>query len=126
MSDSYGYFAPPAAAGRPIPPPPPPAQLPPPPPAPIGSYADGMILAPGGRVAVSGVDYDEALMMHSATVTSYANMRSTTRPGHYPVGGRMGWGERFWAGVDLAKTCWLVLKDEPLLLLVPLATLLAS
>ena len=128
MSDSYGYFAP-AVADRPIPPPPPypPAQSPlTPPPPPIGSYHAGMTLSPGGRVAVSDADFDEQLMMHGATMTSYANMGKSSRPGYYPVAGRMGWGERFWAGVDLAKTCWTVLRDEPMLLVVPLMTLLAS
>lgn len=56
----------------------------------------------------------------------YSAMGQQLRPGHYPVGDKLSWSERFSAGLDLAKTCWGVLRDEPALLVVPLLTLLAS
>ena len=125
MSD--GYFAPPPSARPPIPPPPSSPPPPPPPPSAFGSYGGGP-LAQGGRVAVAGVDQFEHGMLATSSMTSYGQMGMTTstRPGHYPVGARMGFFERLSAGFDLAKTCWDVLRSEPMLLLVPVMTLLAG
>jgi hypothetical protein len=105
--DGFGYFAPPPGQ-RPAPPPPPafpPPSFPPPPPS---AYEQGMLL--------------------TAETTSYGAMGvvTTGRSGHYPVGGKMSFFERVGAGLDLAKTCWSVLRSEPMLLLVPLTTLLVS
>jgi Family of unknown function (DUF6159) len=131
--DDYGFFAGPVAkrpAGPQIPPP----SIPPPPPAPftdlsrppIGAYREGMELQPGGRVMVTGPDFDEQTMMYGATRDSYAHMGKTLRPGHYPVGQKLGFFERIGAGIELAKTCWRVLRQEPQLLVVPVLALLAS
>ncbi|BEP14933.1 hypothetical protein acdb102_32440 [Acidothermaceae bacterium B102] len=117
-----GYFAPPVSK-RPDRPPPP--SYPPPPPTAFGGYA-GPPLPPGGRVAVSEMDSLEQSMLASAARTSYGQMGMSTRPGHYPVGAKMSLLERIGAGLDLAKTCWTVLRSEPMLLLVPIMTLLAG
>ncbi len=111
------YFAPPPSARPSIPPPPsspPPPAFPPPP--------------PGGRVAVSEPDAYEQGLLGQAAMASYQQMGvgSAGRPGHYPVGERMSFFERFSAGLDLAKTSWSVLRDEPQLLLVPVMTLVAG
>jgi hypothetical protein len=120
---SDDYFAAPIRplSARPAIPPPPSS----PPPSAFGTYTGGP-LAPGGHVAVAGLDpYEQSLMAQSA-MTSYGQMGMSTRPGHYPVGARMGFFERLSAGFDLAKTCWAVLRREPMLLLVPVMTLLAG
>ena len=83
-------------------------------------------MAPGGQVAVAGLDpYEQSVMAQSA-MTSYGQMGMSTRPGHYRVGAKLSFFEKLAAGFDLAKTCWAVLRSEPQLLLVPVMTLLAG
>jgi Family of unknown function (DUF6159) len=125
MGADDGYFAPPPGQRPAVPPPP---SSPPPPPPTIGTFGSGAPLPVGGRVVVSEMDDYERGMLLSAQTTSYGKMGIGTagRPGHYPVGSKMSFFERIGAGLDLAKTCWSVLTSEPVLLFVPITTLLAG
>jgi hypothetical protein len=117
-ADRFGYFSP-ATPGQTLPPPPPP-----PPPPPYDRFSGAGSTAPGGRPSMSGMDAIEADLLRNASTR--APYQPGVRQGHYPLGQRMGFLERISAGIDLAKTCFAVLRDEPVLMLVPLVMLLTS
>jgi hypothetical protein len=116
--DRFGYFAPPAPTQT-MPPPPPP-----PPPPPYDRFSGSAATAPGGRPSMAGMDAVEQDLLRNAGAR--APYQPGIRPGHYPLSQRMSFLERISAGIDLAKTCFSVLRDEPALLLVPVLMLAVS
>lgn len=102
-----GYFAPPSGSKPTVPPPPGP---------PRGLSAD----------LSADLPPSPSLLPPSPPPPPGLQRDPAARPGHYPVGERLSFLERVGSGIDLARTCWGVLRGEPQLLLVPLATLLAS
>ncbi len=108
----YGYFSPPAN-------PPPTAPPPPPPPSQFGGQWGPV---PGGRPNVETMAGIEADLLRAGSA------RATYEPGprqfHQRPVARLGFFERIEAGINLARTCFSVLTDEPQLMLVPLVMLM--
>src|SRR3954471_21341493 len=112
MTDDYGFFAP--AGVRP-----PPPQTPPPPPL----YSQ-QFPPPGQGFPPPGQGFPPP---GQGFPPPYAPPYGTGRSsGYYPVGSKMGFFDKISSGLTLARTCWTVLSSEPVLLLVPVAMIVAS